>query len=304
MSVPKLSDTYVDTLADSVFNECRKIAGGYHKGIHTGKECSDKMREAFYGAFFKLLNDNGLKLGITFENYDRFCAQFNECQKGHEIPLSVDPVPWLRDTISSNHDADPSDKKCFFRFMESFCLSPDFFLPPPKEIVFPRSHGVHMYHSEGVYSLEFSCADDGGLLTDADPVEKTFVLTDDMGILAEITVKEDRRGSERNGMDIDELVYSSGKESIVRLAEFRGEGYIEGYTAKEGRSKPEIIIRTDLSGKAIRRLAYWEDINDRKAFMEYPLWQEAFRWEEESNKRREEILKGSFEKYLKSENCD
>lgn len=299
-----LTNTYIDALSAKIFSEFRNIVDGYQRGIHTGKECSDKMREAFYGAFFKLLNENCLKLSITFENYNRFCAQFSEYQKSHEIPLSADPVPWLLDTISSNHEADPSDKKCFFRFMESFCLSPDFFLPPPKEIIFPRSHGVHMYHSEGVYSLEFSCADDGWLLSDPDPVGKTFVLTDDMGIRAEITVKEDRRGTERSGMDIDELVYSTGKGNLVNLAEFLGEGYIEGYTAKEERAKPDIIIRTDPSGKVIRRLAYWEDVNDRQAFMEYPLWQEAFRWEEERNKRREEILKGSFEKYLKSKKCD
>ncbi|MBR2780322.1 MAG: hypothetical protein IKD81_02775 [Eubacteriaceae bacterium] len=151
-----------------------------------------------------------------------------------------------------------------------------------------------MYHSEGVYTLEFNCVDDCGLLKDPDPVGKTFVLTDDMGIRAQIMVREDRRASERTGMDIDELVFTAGNGSTVKLAEFLAEGYIEGYTAKEGRSKPEIIIRTDSGAKRVLSLAYWEDENDSRAFSEYPLWQEAFRWEEESSNRREKMLNGLF----------
>ena len=294
----RIPDGLAEAKLREIFGRYRRAGDRYRKGVLTEDSYRQEILTGVIGVFMSFFTDNGLKLLLDGENYPCFAREYPEYRNGR-TPADRDHLPWLYDVKDSTCEAAAGDRRLFFRMMEAFGLTPEYFEPLPAGVPSPDTVPVHRYNSAEVYGIRFSCADDGGLLSDEDPVGKTFRLVSDTGTEAVVTIKEDRRNAGRNGMDFDELVAPAEGGLAVAMAEFLAEGYIEGYTARGNRSKPDILIRLKDGGRKIYWLAYWEDGGDEKARMDYPGWREYYAWCEKKEIERAGILAPLFEKFIR-----
>ena len=291
----QLTKELLDATVGRTLNKLSRIGDMYKKGCLSDTECSREMTEAFCDGFWRFLRDNSLRLNIDEANYAGFSREYRSFTEGMDPAKPVD-APWLYCTAGgSEQKATPGDIALFFTLMRAFRLNPEYFEPMPSGIIDPGRTFVHRYRDASVYSIRFNCVDDGGLLAEHDPVGKSFRLKNDFGLEAAPTIKEDRRSCDRNGMDFDEMVYDTSEGVMALKADLLAEGGIEGYTAEEGRSNADILIR--VSSGRIHSLAYWEDADDAAAFDEYPLWQDFFRWSDEHRIRQDAVLSALFDKY-------
>ncbi len=290
----RLSEELVGTAVEETFKAFRRTGDMYGKGFLTDEEYRRKMTRTFCGVFMGLFSDNMLELRLTGASYPQFVNEYEGYLKGNDTE-SPDHLPWLFDLQYGSCEASENDRRQFFRLMETFGLAPDYFEPAPGGIPVPGLELVHRYKSASVYSVRFRCEDNGGLLTDEDPVGRTFRMKNDLGLEAVLTVREDRRRTDRNGMDFDEIVCRTDRGIIVAKAELLAEGYIEGYTARKRSGDPQILIRLGDGGKKVRRLAYREDRNDRAAREDHPLWREYRRWCDEKEAWRSAMLDAFFD---------
>ena len=291
----QLTDELVETAVKKAFDEFSKVGEAYGKGYLTPDDFQQYMLRSFNRVGF--FDQNHIELRLNEENYAQFAHEFREYRNGIRL---IDPrhLPWLYYSGGDRREATANDQRAFFHMMEAFHLAPAYFEPLPKSITAAHITAVHQYTGAGVYGTDFNCIDDGGLLTDANPVGKEFHLKNDLGLEAVVTIKEDRRHGSRSGLDFDEIVYPTGKGIAAALAEFLAEGNIEGYTAKNRTCNPEILIRLGDHGKRIDWLAYWMDSNDHRACREFPLWQEYFQWREKKGIERENMLSRLFDEFL------
>ncbi|MBO4832219.1 MAG: hypothetical protein J5569_07160 [Oscillospiraceae bacterium] len=296
----RLTDELVGTAVEKAFKAFRRTGDLCRKGLLTGEEFRREMTQAFCGVFMGLFSDNKLELRLTGANFPQFAREYEEYLKGN-CADGPDHLPWLFDVQGRPREAQEGDRKRFFGLMETFRLAPEYFEPAPEGMPVPDLVPVHMYSSAAVYGTHFRCVDDGGLLTDADPEGRTYRLKNDLGLEAVLTVREDRRQTDRKGLDFDEIVCRTDKGIIVAKAEFLAEGHIEGYTARERSGDPAVLIRTGDCGKKVSWLAYWESPADRAAREAHPLWREYRRWCIEKETRRKVILDALFDGFRQPE---
>lgn len=297
----RLSEQLIREAADRTLRSFEACGRGYRRGFFDGREFYRKMYAELHKGFWQFLSQHGLKLMLCAENYAAFRW---DCRSSHEPekPGASAQIPWLQEEGGIAKAASEEDKRLVIRLMAEYGLTPEFFAPGPEAACRPSRTFVHGYRDAAVYSIPFLCVDDGGLLQDEDPVGKTFELTSDLRLKAAVTIKEDRRHwkrEDRNKLDFDEVIYPTGKGILVQNADFLAEGRIEGYTLQKRTGDPELLIRLDpfRQPKQIESLAYWENADDRDAFLQYPLWQEHFRLGRQAALKEEEFLTRVFEKY-------
>ncbi len=293
MKAPRLTDEFVERKLAEAAESLARIDKSYRRGILSREAGQQELLKVFQDVLLCALSEHHLGLRLNETNYPRFVRAFAEYQKGN-APADTAPLPWLYELSGEPSAAVENDQKQFFRLMETLHLPPEYFAPIADGVPAPDIVPIHLYHSAAVYGTRFRCVDDGGLLADGAPLGKTFTLENDMGLKARLRIKEDRRRGDRNGMDFDELVCSSEKDLVVVKAEFLSEGCIEGYTAKESRTKPEVLIRLKDGGSQVFWLAYWADANDMAAHTAHPLWQAYHRCCAEKQRRQDEILAALF----------
>ena len=263
-----LTDELIEAAAAKAYAEFERAGENYRAGLLGNVEFADKMLYAFVGGFWEPLRDSGLKLRIDCKNYPGFVKEYEAYRRGSE---PTGEASWL---CHGEHMASPGDRRRFFALMDKFELTPEFFAPIPDGLPRPELTGIHAWNDVESCIIEFNCEDDGGLLGDPSPVGKTFTLTDGRGIRAFLTVKEDRRGTDRNGMDLDEQVYETPSGILVLKAEFLAEGSIEGYTAEERTCDPSVLIR--LRDGKVSSLSFYRNNDDIIAFNSFHLWKEYF----------------------------
>ena len=294
--IPKLSDELVESKTETIFKDFRRIGEKYWGGYLTEETAFQEIVRRFNDVFPKLFSDNHLKLCLNDTNYPIFVKEYENYKTGSESK-DESHIPWLFDVSDEQCEATESDQRKFFDLMTRFLVTPDYFEPYPDDKSSPNVVPIHQYRDSGVYGIRFNCIDDGGLLADESPVGKTYTLMNDMGQEAVLTIKEDRRGIDRNDLDFDEIVTATEQGLIVVKAEFLAEGFIEGYTAREREQNAEVLIRLKDRGTKIYWLAYWQDSNDSKAFFEYPMWQDWFGWCEEKDMKLRRILSSILKSY-------
>lgn len=297
MDKQRLSYELAESKISEVFEEYRRITALYQRGIWNKDMCCQEMTRGFSEIFVKLLSDLGLKLMLTSTSYPQFSKEFAQYQNGNTA-VNPEHVPWLVDIKDPLREADWSEQNTFFHLMESFQVPPEYFSPRPDDMPVPDRIQIHPYSAACVYGTHFNCTDDGGLLTEKNPVGKTFTLRNDVGLKAVLTIREDRRQTDRDGMDFDEMVYTSDHKLIVAKAEFLAEGCIEGYTACSRKDKRDILIRLTDLGSKVYWLAYWQSPDDLQAHMAYPLWQDYFRRTARKEAQTRALLSSLLEKLL------
>ncbi len=290
-----LTEEHVKRTIDETLHTLDRIGQGYRRGFITQTDCFYTMLGEFSDGFWAFLRNNGLQIRINSDNYGAFSKEYLAYIKEKDV-FEKDHKPWFF-KLSNGAEASKEDQKLVMYMMLQYCLAPEFFEPEPEDITDPGRVYAHGWHNGTAYGITFRCVDDGGLLTDEDTAGKSYRLVNDLGLEAVITVKEDRRNTERRGLDFDELIEASENGMQVMLAHFLAEGYIEGYTAKERKENPDIIIRLNGKGK-VYRLAYYASPEDEKVYKDFPLWQDHFKWSDEKAVRDKEILSVLFYKYI------
>lgn len=252
MEKQRLSRELAESKTAEVFHEYKQIITLYQRGIWNKDMCCREMTRGFSEIFIKLPADHGLKLMLTSASYPQFAKEFAHYLNG-DTAVNPDHSPWLVDAKNQLREAARQDQDTFFHLMKSFLVPPEYFSPRPDDMPVPNMVQIHPYSAACIYGIHFTCTDDGGLLTEKKPVGKTFTLTNDIGLKAVLTIREDRRQGDRNGMDFDEMVYISDHKLKVAKAEFLAEGCIEGYTACDRKGKRNILIRLSEMGTKV----YW-----------------------------------------------
>ncbi|MBO4819055.1 MAG: hypothetical protein J5528_02845 [Firmicutes bacterium] len=288
-----LSEEMIKGISEETLHTLGRIGKGYKQGYISENDCYQTMLSEIYNGFWTFLRSKDVDIRINCENYDAFANEYASFIEG--VP-SPDRKPWLFKKNSAG-ELQEEDRKLVLKLMSQYSLSPEYFEPVPSEIAKPERSFVHGWHGSAAYGVPFRCKDDGGLPASEDPVGKTYTLVNDRGLKAVITVREDRRNGDVKGLDFDERVTNTAGGLIVRLAQFLGEGYIEGYTSKDRKGTPDIIVRLDDKGK-VNWLAYYSSEDDEREYESFPLWQEYFRWSLYKAARDKMMFSALFKRYM------
>ena len=273
----RLTEELVNEQIQKTIREFERIKRSYDNGFMTENERRVMIFNVFQKTFWIFLHDYGIRLRKDRDSYLQFVEDYSLYQKGEDLAGSAH---WLYSRFDQANLATAEEKRLFFVLMDWFCLPPEVFEPIAEDIIKPERQYVHTYRNDTVYGIRFDCINDSGLLTAVYPVGHTFELTDVHGLKAVIKIVEDRRQTDRSGMDFDEVIYKANQGLRVEKAEFLAEGYIEGYTLNERDGNTKILIRLCDDGKKVNWLAYYSSIDDDYAFYHYPLWQRYFESEQ------------------------
>lgn len=283
-----LTKELVDVTIDKTISQIREYGEEYKAGIRDVEECFNLMYDAFTNGFFGLLQGNSLYIEISEFNYEQFSNEYYVYKKG-ELSERTNHHAWLYVKSGVASEATLQDQRQVFYLMKNYHLLPEFFSPIPNNIVRPNKIYLHGWHKVNGYGIHYYCIDDGGLLLDPNPIGKTFRLRNDIGNEAVLTVKEDRRFEQtEKHFDFDEDILCF----LGHKADFLAEGYIEGYTAKERKENPDVLIRIQ-NGKVFW-LSYLEDTSDLEAYYEYPLWQDYLQACKDLWEKKKKILSEFF----------
>lgn len=313
--IRRLTGEQIDENILNAFENFRKIGRLYRRGLLTDHEFSQRMSEIFYEHFYRFLHqEHGLEFCFTDSTWAGFLEDYRLWQE-HSLPKEHPDTPWLQndnfaDSFDSDNDfihtlrsmknygfdlpygraeASSYDKIQVFRLMEAFHIPPDYFEPVPAGIIKPDISYIHTYHDAVVVIIGFHCIDDGGLLGDNNPCEKTFTLTNTLGLKAKLLIKEMRSLEEQMELHEDADMY-------ITLGAYLAEGYIEGYTQIQEGASTKIVIRTDEKG-SICKLGAILIQDDNTAYRNFPLWQEYFDWFNKNLKKRKEIEENFYRQF-------
>jgi len=264
-----------ETISDNI----EKILTKYHRGMCTKDEVHSRFSSLEYKYFPRFIEGLGLKWVFTDETYNGFEEDFHSLLTTGDLK-DENHIPWLfHEHFNERNEASKEDKINFLRLMQSLYMTPEEFIPCPSSIISPRKTIVHGWNRNSTNIILFECVDDSGLLSDPNPIGKTFILKNTLGLKAVLRIKEDRRENlTESKMEFDEQIYVTNKGLYVLQADFLTEGYIEGYTSKEEREMPEILIRLNYE-KKIHSLSFWQTPEDFRAYQDFLLWQEYFQWQ-------------------------
>lgn len=274
MAQQRLTKELVDTAIANYRDEMESSTKQFLKGYLTNDDVFRLTERANYDFFWSTFKKKHIELQLNASNFKAFEEEYRSFLSGNSME-KANHTAWLFDTERMPVEASENDQKLFFSLMERFDLSPSFFEPYPDDVLTPNKTYCHTYHAYSSVRIPFHCIDDRGLLCDDNPVDKSFVLVNDLGLKAKVTILEDRRVGDRTGMDFDEIVFSTKNGIVTLKAEFLAAGSIEGYTAEEKRGDPEMLIRLNNKGE-IAWLAYWENADDLHAHYNHPIWREYF----------------------------
>ncbi len=264
-------DELIKQSEDTILRYFRK----YRMGILTKDELECQIRE-IYHSYNSFLYENGIKKCISEDNWTDVLADYKKWSEG-ERPDSESNNPWLRTSGSTNPEcaASEDERAFFFKIMEFLKLPISYYEPVPEYIAKPDLH-VMTYGTGDKISI-YGTVDDDGIINDAEPIGKRFVLTDRYGLKTQIEVREVGTNS-------------------AGFPEFKGKGTIEGYTSS---SLVDITIWTHknqvFSINAYIYTDVWQEHYD--TYRNFPLWQDYFKEREKRNAICLDAIKDFSNKY-------
>ena len=284
----RLTKELLEAAIEETFRKFQIIRSQYRKGFLTVDEEMRSAERCFREGPWNLLRASHLRLNVTERNYAQFqkdCLDYAE----HRSILESGGGAWL--TVDSNlgRQASRADRELVLYLLDRFHIPPTYFIPLPERLPAPDLSCSHTWHDICEMRTLFVLTDDGGLLSDPNPVGKSFRLVNELGLAAVLTIKEDRRALHAQ---IDSAVEARQIPGVPLLAE----GCIEGYTAKVRSSElPEIQVHPG-NGPALW-LTWYENSDDASARAAFPLWQDYYRECEGARARRENILAELLQTY-------
>lgn len=272
-----LKSEEADIQIKELLYEFERIKKAYRGGLIAKNELIGFVYQSISKVFEVCFEKNGLIFTMdTKQNWIRFKEEYDLFSLG-KLCSSKNGSVWL--SYRHNEEASYEDKSQWFRIVEAMHLPIDYFKPVDayidNDIPRPDKTDVHYYHNCTVKSILFDCVDDGGLLTDKNPIGKTYVLKSNKGLSANITVKEYAKVSSK-------------------ICGFVCEGWIEGYTAKLPRKMPEISVYLNKENH-IDYMSFYSSWEDQKVYNDFPLWQEYFKKDDEKEERRIDCIKSCID---------
>lgn len=279
-----------DLITEHIQEQYGRIKGAlkqYRRGSLTRDDCRRIINNAIWDGYFRFIQKE-LKFNFNYRVWDDFLNEFNKFEQN--VPLTeATGESWLNsqqwdDINKAWVPASASDRAQTLRLMQAFHIPPEYHTPIPDNIPLPHTR-VHPSGGDLCVSttISFKCEADGGLLECDAPCGKTFTLKNNLGLEAVITIKE---------------VFSEPKEILHNraFADYRGEGYIEGYTEMNfQRRNPELYIRLE-DGKVDRMIAFLSN-EDWHVYNRFPMWQDYFHWMQFYQTMFEKAIDSFFESF-------
>lgn len=182
--------------------ELYRIISMHEKGFTTETEAKDSfMRTVLFGdrngdEITQLRKALGLSK-LSYEDSIQFVADYKHWTNNEEINGE-----WF-DNLRFNWnsmDAPSSDDGAAFKLsalevlqlVDAILIPICVFKSIPPEIPEPDMDSIHVYANQSIFGIPFNCVDDGGLLSDSNPVGKSFDLTRKDGVRMHIMITEFR----------------------------------------------------------------------------------------------------------------
>ncbi len=237
-----LTDELLTAHIDKYDKMIRKLAELHARGLMTESELNERLEKALFEGFFDFLRENG--------------------------------------GMPDDTAAPDIDKTGFFRLMTAFHLPAAYFEPVPENVTVPEWIPGHFGGQKVIGAgKDAYWLSDGGLTESPDPVGRTFVLKDRLGLQTTFTVSR----AEADRYDDTCMTYS-------------GKGVIEGYFSPRER---EMSV-TSRGSRILFMTAFEEGPEDALAYESFPLWQEYHAWGKHKQMLREEALQKCRGGLLKS----
>ncbi|MCR5720507.1 MAG: hypothetical protein K6F84_08075 [Lachnospiraceae bacterium] len=304
----------VYTSVDEAFSDFRKLSKDYSKRNLSRQDMEEILHEAMKKHSIDEMKKCGITCKFTPESYLRFTDDFRRWAAGGN-PNSTEGEPWLFDdnlndvyddlewlaavrsssdygsnprTMRDQSEASVEDKIQFFRFMEGFRIPYEYFQPMPVTTLKPDKTLIKTEKGISSYAIGFNCINDNGLTQDPNPVGKSFVLTNDLGIKAYVHILEKRTPGENTQTDYD---------NQSPLGAFLAKGIIEGYTSEDDEFQT-VVIRTYPNGTISQLCIKEYEGIPSDAFKKYSLWQDYFNWIKNHDLMKKKIRGVLFNQYL------
>ncbi len=182
--------------------ELYRIIAMYKKGLVTETEAKDDfMCAVLFGdrngrEITQLRKALGLSK-LSYEDSIQFVADYRHWTNNEEINGG-----WFDNLCFNWNSMDmvSSDDGAEFRLsglevlqlVDAILIPICAYEPIPPEIPEPVMDSIHVYANKSIYGIPFNCVDDGGLLSDSNPVGKSFDLTRNDGVKMHIMITEFR----------------------------------------------------------------------------------------------------------------
>lgn len=257
-----ISENDLNAHIENSYSNFQNICKMHRNGYMLDDECDRLFREEFWKGFYDYLNKKRVHTKFTDDTWTGFLEDYSLWQNGKGSYSAVGN-PWL--VYDDSEAASVLDKNRFFKLMEAYYVPSSYFKPIPDGCVKPKQH-FDMYGTGMAGTVRFDLTDDGGLYTCGNPIGHEFILVDDTGLKASISVERAGKKDEiHNRMD----------------PQYVGHGTIEGYTSSRPR---EIFISKQDKGI----VWFWISVenDDLDVLHHFPLWEpyNAFEmeWQEKS----------------------
>ena len=298
MGSQHLSQELVQEKAGLTFKNAERIWKRFRRGMILQEE----MYSSLYGEIvvegvFDFLKEGGLKMDLEEDRFECFLKDWEAFQKGLRQEGGI-PSPWLF-TEHGKEAACPEDYRLILLLLDRLHLPAEYFRPfrASPDAARPERVYVHGYGPCTAWYIDYTCRDDGGLLSDPSPVGKTFTLTDHYGLKAALTVTKVRSARYWKEPDYDAEYILSHPEAFPSGIEYLTVGAIEGYTEVPRTNDTDIRIWVE-DGK-IKSISYSEYILDNWAFCAFPLWQPFFKEQKAFGERLDSIFKAAADELIK-----
>lgn len=182
--------------------ELYRIISMYEKGFTTETEARDNfMCAVLYGdrnggEITQLRKALGLSK-LSYEDSIQFVADYNHWIHNEEINGGwFDNLRFNWNSMDMASSDDGAEFKLsvleVLQLVDAILIPICAYKPIPSEIPEPVMDCIHVYANQSVYGIPFNCVDDGGLLSDSNPVGKSFHLMRNDGVKMHITITEFR----------------------------------------------------------------------------------------------------------------
>lgn len=277
-----ISDEEITANIEECKKAFRKICITHRKGRSTLEEVEREFSQIYMNRFFKFIENHDLSLCIDRDNWEEYIKEYQLWKKGESL-LGNPERKWLKnvhdDGESYGEEASVNDKAQFFKLMELFNISLEYYEPAPVGTIVPDRRTGYLC-TDLIVGPDI-WENDGGLLADGFKLGSVIMLIDHYGLKSIIKITE-------------HLITKEEKHKYRRSSpDFIGLGYIEGYTTLRERE-----IHIEIRDGRINYLISITDNDDQKEYEDYPLWKEYHDHCDKKNRVFLRSIESLIEKYM------
>lgn len=250
-------DSTVQSIIEQCYSEVTDCIHQYERGIYSKCDLKTNIEQIIIDGYIQFFRQNGIRVSFSETSYKSFIENYNRWLNAEELKIEESNL-WISTLYTDAVDNIIKLNQLindFFSLITSFKIPTEYFKPVPDDVITPDKHPGYLY-SDLIVGWRI-WKTDGGLLSDDDPIGKTFTLTDHYNLKTKITILMTKKQM-REKDDPDYI----------------GTGYIEGYTTTDEHEIKIFVDDKDMN--TIRSLYSRFSDEDNDYFNSYPLWQKHF----------------------------